>query len=321
MVKNIIYYIFIELLGLLLKVISLFVYFIVWPFRYKVLKWAEKHFDEDEYKMFVMINGNKKWKVYFCPYFWMFCFTTGLTDKWHGLDHFLPKLKAKWYPNGVKSENTLKYFYLCYRWQAIRNAHWAFNDWFFREGEYRVTIEDISFSNEFQDKIDQMTDIIMGNKKQDEVNESLQGRIKKVLREETSIRPALNDLINMLFDGFDDIHYDWGNYMCGMGECCDPYAIGFTLPNRDYDDYIFKLVDGDNYDDDADYPKHFRDELPEVCYEMPDVRNPNFNYILFFEVFAEEIEEYLGPKRNWKYDLLNLINEKFHSKATDIIFI
>jgi hypothetical protein len=192
---------------------------------------------------------------------------------------------------------------------------------FFREGEYRVTIEDISFSNEFQDKIDQMTDIIMGNKKQDEVNESLQGRIKKVLREETSIRSALNDLINMLFDGFDDVHYDWGNYMCGMGECCDPYAIGFTLPNRDYDDYIFKLVDGDNYDDDADYPKHFRDELPEVCYEMPDVRNPNFNYIVFYEVFAEEIEEYLGPKRNWKYDLLNLINEKFHSKATDIIFI
>ena len=192
---------------------------------------------------------------------------------------------------------------------------------FFREGEYRVTIEDISFSNEFQDKIDQMTDIIMGNKKQDEVNESLQGRIKKVLREETSIRSALNDLINMLFDGFDDVHYDWGNYMCGMGECCDPYAIGFTLPNRDYDDYIFKLVDGDNYDDDADYPKHFRDELPEVCYEMPDVRNPNFNFIIFYEVFAEEIEEYLGPKRNWKYDLLNLINEKFHSKATEIIFI
>jgi hypothetical protein len=192
---------------------------------------------------------------------------------------------------------------------------------FFREGEYRVTIEDISFSDEFQDKIDQMTDIIMGNKKQDEVNESLQGRIRKVLREETSIRSALNDLINMLFDGFDDIHYDWGNYMCGMGECCDPYAIGFTLPNRDYDDYIFKLVDGDNYDDDADYPKHFRDELPEVCYEMPDVRNPNFNFIIFYEVFAEEIEEYLGPKRNWKYDLLNLINEKFHSKATNIIFI
>jgi hypothetical protein len=192
---------------------------------------------------------------------------------------------------------------------------------FFREGEYRVRIEDISISDEFQEKIDQMTDIVMGNKKQDEVNESLQGRIKKVLREETSIRSALNDLINMLFDGFDDVHYDWGNYMCGMGECCDPYAIGFTLPNRDYDDYIFKLVDGDNYDDDADYPKHFRDELPEVCYEMPDVRNPNFNFIIFYEVFAEEIEEYLGPKRNWKYDLLNLINEKFHSKATEIIFI
>jgi hypothetical protein len=150
---------------------------------------------------------------------------------------------------------------------------------------------------------------------------NLQEQIRKVLREETSIRSALNDLISMLFDGFDDIYYDWGNYMCGMGECCDPYAIGFTLPNRGYDDYIFKLVDGNNYDDDADYPKHFRDELPEACYEMPDVRNPNFNFIVFYEVFAEEIEEYLGPKRNWKYDLLNLINEKFHSKATEIIFI
>ena len=69
---------------------------------------------------------------------------------------------------------------------------------------------------------------------------ALEDNIRRVLKEETSIRPALNDLINMLFDGFDDVHYDWSNYMCGMGECCDPYAIGFVLPNSDYDDYIFK---------------------------------------------------------------------------------
>ena len=60
---------------------------------------------------------------------------------------------------------------------------------FFREGEYRVRVEDISISDEYQEKIDQMTDIVVGHRKQDEVNESLKGRIKKVLREETSIRP------------------------------------------------------------------------------------------------------------------------------------
>ena len=32
----------------------------------------------------------------------------------------------------------------------------------------------------------------------------------------------------MLFDGFDDIYYDWANYMCGMGECCDPICNGFS---------------------------------------------------------------------------------------------
>jgi hypothetical protein len=30
----------------------------------------------------------------------------------------------------------------------------------------------------------------------------------------------------MLFDGFDDIYYDWAQYNCGMGVCCDPYAVG-----------------------------------------------------------------------------------------------
>ena len=152
-------------------------------------------------------------------------------------------------------------------------------------------------------------------------NNDLKENIRKVLREETNIKPVLNNLLNMLFDGFDDIYYDWAQYNCGMGVCCDPYAVGFVLPKNNYDDYLFKLVDGNNYSTNSNYPKHLSDELPEVCYEMPDVKNPNFNFIIFYEEFAEEIEAYLGRKGNWKIELLELINEKFGCNATNIMFI
>ena len=152
-------------------------------------------------------------------------------------------------------------------------------------------------------------------------NNDLKENIRKVLREETNIKPVLNNLLNMLFDGFDDIYYDWAQYNCGMGVCCDPYAVGFVLPKNNYDDYLFKLVDGNNYSTNGNYPKYLKDELPEVCYEMPDVKNPNFNFIIFYEEFAEEIEDYLGPKSNWKMELLKLINKKFGCEATNIIFI
>ena len=149
----------------------------------------------------------------------------------------------------------------------------------------------------------------------------IQEQIRRILREETNIKPILNNMLNMLFDGFDDIYYDWAQYNCGMGVCCDPYAIGFVLPKNNYDDYLFKLVDGNNYSTKGNYPKYLRDELPEVCYESPDVKNPNFNFIIFYEEFAEEIEDFLGPKSNWKMELLELINKKFGCEATNIRFI
>jgi hypothetical protein len=150
---------------------------------------------------------------------------------------------------------------------------------------------------------------------------SLRQNIKRILREETKIKPILNNMLNMLFDGFDDIYYDWANYNCGMGICCDPYAIGFVLPQNEYDDYLFKLVEGEYYDANGDYPEELRDDLPEPCHEFPDVRDSRFDTIVFYEVFAEEIEQYLGPKSNWKIKLLELINKKFGCEATNIIFI
>lgn len=144
----------------------------------------------------------------------------------------------------------------------------------------------------------------------------------KYLITENQMKPVLHKLLNSVFNGFDDIYYDWANYNCGMGECCDPYAIGFTLPKSDYDDYLFKLVDNENWEPNGDsYPSELRDELPEVCYEQPDIKNPDFNLIIFYEIFAEEIENFLGPKDNWSTELMELINKMFGCNATGIIFI
>ena len=144
----------------------------------------------------------------------------------------------------------------------------------------------------------------------------------KYLISENQMMPILHKLLNTVFNGFDDIYYDWANYNCGMGVCCDPYAIGFTLPKSHHDDYLFKLVDDENWEPNGDnYPSELRDELPEVCYEQPDIKNPDFDLIIFYEVFAEEIENFLGPQDNWSFDLIDLINEMFGCNAKRIIFI
>ena len=159
------------------------------------------------------------------------------------------------------------------------------------------------------------------NKHNPEVKDVMTESIRRILREETKTNSSLRRLLNMLFDGFDNIDYDWANYNCGMGECCDPYAIGFTLPMSDYDDYIFKLVDSDNYDDDSDYPKEFQDELPEPCYQQPDLKDPKFDTIVFYGLYAEEIQDYVGNESNWSSDLLKIINNQFGCDAKRIVII
>lgn len=152
MTKNIIVYIIIILTGLICRVISVLIYPLVFLFRRKVLVWCNKRFYEDENRMFQMKNGYKKWKLYFHPYFWFFCFTTGLTDKWHGPEWYLKELKLKIFDTDpieaidislldkyyryFSLKEKLVYFYLCFRWQALRNSHWALSEWFFREGKW-----------------------------------------------------------------------------------------------------------------------------------------------------------------------------------------
>ena len=75
------------------------------------------------------------------------------------------------------------------------------------------------------------------------------------------------------------------------------------------------------YDDDSNYPKEFQDELPEPCYQQPDLKDPRFDTIVFYGLYAEEIENYFGSEDNWALDLLMLINNKFGCDAKSIIII
>jgi hypothetical protein len=144
----------------------------------------------------------------------------------------------------------------------------------------------------------------------------------KILITENKLKPILLRLLNMEFEGwFDNIYYDWANYNCGMGECCDPYAIGFTLPKAHYDDYLFKLVDDENYSPGGFYPSELSDELPEVCQEYPDIKNPNFDTIYFYEDNIENVVNFLGEKEIWSKTLLDIINDKFDCDATKIKFV
>ncbi len=135
--KNTLYYLFILLLDIPLRIISLVIYPIVFLLRWNVLKWATEHFYEDGNRMFVMCKGYKKWKVYFHPYFWLWCFTTGLTIEFCGPEWFMREQKL--------DLNGLRYFWICYRWQALRNSHWAWSEWFYREGKWKEGSEEMPY--------------------------------------------------------------------------------------------------------------------------------------------------------------------------------
>lgn len=121
-----------------------------------------KRVTEDEVnRVFILKSGYKKWKLYLHPYFWMFCLTTGLCDNYSGYSWYKENLRVKWFGEyagmldlafnnpdeyfGATIIHKLQYFYLCYCWQALRNSHWAFNEWFFREGKWKEGTEKVIY--------------------------------------------------------------------------------------------------------------------------------------------------------------------------------
>jgi hypothetical protein len=129
----------------------------------------------------------------------------------------------------------------------------------------------------------------------------------------------MEKFLNDEFEGFSDIYYSWANFNCGMGECCDMYAVGFVLPKSHYDNYLFKLVDGEHYDDDGDYPDELSDDLPEPCYEHPDIMGSRFDTILIGEEMYEKMENYFNFFNNWENELLRTLNRLFHMDAKEIM--
>jgi len=143
----------------------------------------------------------------------------------------------------------------------------------------------------------------------------------KAIIPESKFTKILHTYLNTSFNGFDDCTYDWANFNCGMGVCCDPYAIGFVLPESEYDDYLFKLADSENYDDDGDYAEELKGELPEPCHNSPDISNPAFDTIIIDEEMYERLNDLFNNINVWREPLLSIINKVFNTNANSLIYL
>jgi hypothetical protein len=139
----------------------------------------------------------------------------------------------------------------------------------------------------------------------------------KYIITENKMSGLMEKFLNEKFEGFSDMYYTWANFNCGMGECCDMYAVGFVLPKRNYDDYLFKLVDIVNYDSFGDY-EDYPEDLPEPCHEEPDINDPRFDAILIGEEMYEEMENYFSFFDDWENELLRVLNRMFHINVENI---
>ena len=142
----------------------------------------------------------------------------------------------------------------------------------------------------------------------------------KAIITESKLIKVIHTYLNYSFEGFDECYYDWAEFNCGMGVCCDPYAVGFVLPDNQYYDYLFKLVNGEYYDDDGDYPERIKAELPEPCYNPPNINDEEFDTIMLSEDMYESLEMLGLDMDVWKDPLLNIINKTFNINARNLLY-
>ena len=58
----------------------------------------------------------------------------------------------------------------------------------------------------------------------------------KIVITESKLTEVIYEYLDWSFQGFNKCYYDWAEFNCGMGVCCDPYAVGFVLPQKEYND-------------------------------------------------------------------------------------
>ena len=140
-----------------------------------------------------------------------------------------------------------------------------------------------------------------------------------VIITEKRLTKVLYKYLNTRIKGFDECYYDWAEFGCGMGVCCDPYAIGFVLPDKNYDDYLFKLVDGEFYDDRGNYPEELSGDLPEVCQSPPNIEYGEYETVIIYEELYETIKKVFGDINIWRNSLLHLLNEVYGFNARTLM--
>jgi len=141
---------------------------------------------------------------------------------------------------------------------------------------------------------------------------------KSINESENKMISAIERVLDIEYPNLSDSSIDWAEFNCGMGICCDPYAIGFVLPGEEYqyNDYLFKLVDGKNYSIMGDYPIEIYEELPEPCYNRPDITNPEFDVIIIHHEMMEILNNYFNKTKIWESELVTVLNRKFGFNAT-----
>lgn len=143
-----------------------------------------------------------------------------------------------------------------------------------------------------------------------------------VIITEKRLTEVLYKYLNVRIEGFDKCDYDWADLNCGMGVCCDPYAVNFVLDGEDsYGDYLFKFVVGDRYEDDGDYPEEIASELPEVCYSTPNLEDFRFDTIILNEEMFEIITKMFGNINIWRDSLLSILNNTYGLNAKTLLYM
>lgn len=143
-----------------------------------------------------------------------------------------------------------------------------------------------------------------------------------VIITEKRLTEVLYKYLNARIKGFDKCDYDWADFACDMGVCCDPYAVNFVLEGQDRDiDYLFKLVDSDLYDDHGDYPEELKGDLPEVCYNPPNIEDDGFDTIILNDEIFEIAAKMFGNFNIWRNPLLSILNNTYGMNAKNLFKI